>query len=107
MSYVLILKIFIDKLNCESLKHELNEKELFNELKNLTSQINILKNNVNNLISIINTQNEEIKNFTHILNSLDTKLIERTEREINKKIRSYYINGQISNFIPTKCNTYD
>jgi len=86
---------FMENINCVLLKGELNEKEIFREMQKMQQKIN-------NLTQLITTQNEEINKLTKNISDMEFKILQKTERETNKGIRSYYKTGTPVNFIPSK-----
>lgn len=89
------MDIFIENINCVLLKEELNEKEVFKNIQELNQKLNTLT-------QLIISQNNEIVRLNKNMSELESKLVQKSEREANKEIRSYYKTGTPVNFIPSK-----
>lgn len=95
-----------------------NKEEICQKIESLNTNVNNMNNNfekklndlsttIDKLLNIIKEQKKEINDLSEIVKNLDRGIVEKTERDINKAIRSYFLNGNSTNFFPTKTNNFD
>ncbi len=85
---------------------EKNKSEELTEIKNMIKgqheQMIKLCQLLSELQDKIKENNKKLNRLTSTIKIMEDKIIEKTERDVNKAIRSYYKGGESINFVPTR-----
>ena len=70
------------------------------------NKINKIIENQEKLLKLVNSKNDKLNEIFDLIDQTHNKILERDERDKNRRIRGYGKNGCITGFMPERKNIY-